>query len=264
MWLHLLGTPQQDDVLLFQDDDGLFNVAVEKTLSGECVVISSESIETSEVHVIFLPPADPSATGQSAQAAHLLAARNKVLVQPRKEGLRYTIDHQGEHLLIVTNDDDAKNGKLMRVRLPPPARRGGGVALEKSLRREQWQEVRPYDPRVEISGVLPFKRFVAVFGRQGGGPKMWVYCPCEGAGADHAWEEVTFQEECYSLHSSQNHVFDSDVLRVKFSSMLTPQQVSAIKEVTGLFLTAKISVGRSSTSTWPPTLRRLTASPRPC
>jgi oligopeptidase B len=238
VWLHLLGTPQETDILLFQDDDGLFNVSVGKSLSGECVVISSESIETSEAHVIFLPPPSSSSDLKESQAAHLRAATMKVLVQPREDGLRYDVDHQGDHLLVVTNEGDAKNGKLMRVPLPPRSQRqgqggsggGGGGGVEAGcLQKEHWEEVRPYNPRVEISGVLPFRRCVAVFGRAEGGQKVWIYTPEEeGGGGDYSWEEVTFDEECYSIHSSQNHVYDSDVIRVKFSSMLTPQQVSQL------------------------------------
>ena len=226
--MHMLGTPQDQDVLLFQDDDGLFNVSVGKTLSGECMIISTESIETSEAYVIFLPPSLTDANFKASQDAHLRAASSKVLVQKREVGLRYDVDHQGNYLFIVTNEGDAKNGKLMRVALPPVAERqgivvGAGVGGS-SLQKEHWEEVRPYDPQVEITGVLPFKRCIAVFGRANGGQKIWIYCSVNGGG--HTWKEVLFEEECYSVNSSNNHVYDSDIIRVKYSSMLTPQQVS--------------------------------------
>ena len=247
MWLHLLGTSQEEDVLLFQDDDGLFNVSVSKTLSGECVVISSESIETSEAHVIFLPLPSFSAASatvtatdnnskQVSQAAHLRAAAGKIMVQPREEGRRYDVDHHGDHMLIVTNEGGAKNGKLMRVPLPSRAQRQGGSGaggseegMTSCLQKEHWEEVRPYDAQVEITGVLPFQRCVAVFGRAEGGQKVWVYRPAgsgdSGNEKEYTWQEVSFSEECYSVDPSQNHVYETDVIRVKYSSMLTPQQV---------------------------------------
>ena len=217
VWLHLLGTPQSEDTLLFQDDDGLFNVSVDKTLSGECVIISTDSIETSEAHVIFLP--NPSHNFEQSQSDHLSASKSMVLVQKRELGLRYNVDHQGSYLLVVTNEGGAKNGKLMRVKINDQSERSS-----LTLRKENWTAVRPYDPLVEITHVLPFKRCVAVFGRSGGGQKIWIYCP-SASNDQYTWNEVTFDEECYSVFASHNRVYDTDTIRVKYSSLLTPQQV---------------------------------------
>ena len=229
VWLHLLGTSQDDDILLFQEDDGLFNVSVGKTMSEKCMIISSESIETSEAHVIFLP--SKSFSVAESQRAHVRACEAKVLVQKREKGLRYEVDHHGDSFLIVTNQDGAKNGKLVSVAVPDEqcikdSQNPSHTVLDLSakLSKTEWKEVRPYDPSIEITGVLPFRSHVAVFGREGGGQCIWIYFP--HAGREDNWKKVSFDEECYCVYPSLNRYFDSTKLRVKYSSLVTPQQVS--------------------------------------
>jgi oligopeptidase B len=72
-------------------------VSLEKTRSGRFVVLSSDSSETSEVHLLDLHA--PHAQLQCMQA--------------RVFGTLYSADHTGAWVVIVTNADGAKNFKLV-------------------------------------------------------------------------------------------------------------------------------------------------------
>ncbi len=74
---HRLGSPAAADVLVFEESDARFEITLHGSRSGHFAVITSESRDTTEVHLIPLgdPLADP------------------VLVQPRRRGVEYRIDH---------------------------------------------------------------------------------------------------------------------------------------------------------------------------
>ena len=208
---------------MYQETDKLFSVGVSKTMSEQFVVIESGSIETSEDWVVSLQ-------GVRGGDMHVAAVTNKQVVQARQEGLRYSCDHHGSFLYIVTNKDGAKNSKLMRVRW------GGD-----SLGSERWEEMRPYDAAVEITYVLPFQLGMAVLGREGGSQRAWMVID-ENAGTGQGntdlssntpWKAIDFQESMYSIHPTGNRVYDTTVIRLKYSSLVTPQQTMEIDFVTG-------------------------------
>jgi protease II len=55
VWLHRLGTPQDQDVLVFAERDERFELTVRSTRSGAYVLIESASLDTTET---LLMPAD--------------------------------------------------------------------------------------------------------------------------------------------------------------------------------------------------------------
>ncbi|HRE02075.1 MAG TPA: hypothetical protein PLV68_12305, partial [Ilumatobacteraceae bacterium] len=62
VWRHRLGTPQTDDVMVFEEPDERFFVSVDLTRSGEWVVIDVGSKTSSEVRLIRAtdPTAEPT------------------------------------------------------------------------------------------------------------------------------------------------------------------------------------------------------------
>lgn len=215
----LTGTPQSEDVMVFREEDKLFCAGISKTNSDQFIVVESGSIETSEDRIISL-------VGVLGGDQHKEAVRNMRVVQMRQEGLRYSCDHHGSYFYVVTNKDGAKNSKLMRVRTD-------AVSLESSA----WEEVRPYDPSVEVRYVIPFQRGVAVMGREGGSQRVWMALG-DGEGMsdiskDVQWSAIDFPEEMYSVHASGNCTYASDVIRLKYSSLVTPQQTLEVNFCTG-------------------------------
>ena len=77
VWRHVLGTPQSDDVIVFDEPDERFFVGIDLTRSGEWVVIESASKTSAEV---WLVPA-----GGPTRAASIVA--------PRRPDVEYSCDH---------------------------------------------------------------------------------------------------------------------------------------------------------------------------
>ena len=98
---HVVGTDPAGDVEVCREDDERFWVGVGATSSERFVVIGSQSKITSEHRLVDAdrPDAEP------------------LMVQARREGIEYGVDHQGDRLLIVTNDG-ALDFRLMEATVP--------------------------------------------------------------------------------------------------------------------------------------------------
>jgi oligopeptidase B len=101
VFCHRIGTEQSDDVLVLEEPDERFELDVRATRSGDLVVISSESRITSEVWVVDAH--HPESPARS--------------VGGRRDGVTYDVEHAGDILLVVT-DDDAVEFRLMTAPLP--------------------------------------------------------------------------------------------------------------------------------------------------
>ena len=77
IWRHTLGTSADDDVLVFQEDDDRFYVAVDRARSGRYLMITSASKVTTEVWLIDAD--DPTAP--------------PTVVEPREQGHEYHVEH---------------------------------------------------------------------------------------------------------------------------------------------------------------------------
>lgn len=103
VWRHRLGTPQSDDVLVFEDLDERFFVNVELTRSGEWIVIETHSKASSEAWL--LPAGRP--------------LDELTLVRARTPEVEYSIDHWGDRFVTVTNLD-AEDFRVMTSPIDEP------------------------------------------------------------------------------------------------------------------------------------------------
>lgn len=81
VWRHILGTPADDDLIVFQEDDERFFAGVGLTRSEAFVVLELHSKITSEAWVL---PADAP-----TEDFHV--------VQARRQGVEYSVDHSGDY-----------------------------------------------------------------------------------------------------------------------------------------------------------------------
>ncbi|HTA07065.1 MAG TPA: prolyl oligopeptidase family serine peptidase [Streptosporangiaceae bacterium] len=111
VWRHAIGTPVAGDELVYEEGDERFALTLAASRSGELVIITAESRDTTDVRLI--PASDP-----------LVAP---ILVEPRRRGVEYRVDHAADptggrgDLLIVT-DDGAPEFTLMRAPVEAPGR----------------------------------------------------------------------------------------------------------------------------------------------
>jgi oligopeptidase B len=215
LFLHVLGTPQSEDICIHTEEDQLFWMHVGQTADKKYLIFGVDSKETSECFVLDLQ-------GLQGGAAHIEAVQQAATngrtrcLQKRLQGLRYEVDHREGQFYITHNGDGAKNNKLSVVAVEEYFSTTGATAD-----RTKWVDVRPYHPDEQIDDVLPFLHWTAIFGREKGVQRLWLMLPGVAE-----WHAVDFtSQDTYSLRSGVNMEFDSETLRIGFSSFLTPKQV---------------------------------------
>jgi oligopeptidase B len=208
LWVHMLPSKTGGasgsvgtDTLLFEERDEQFWLGLGKSLSGRFIFADSASTETSEIHAL-----DLHQVGASAPAMEM--------VQPRRFGLRYEVEHDGgDGFIILTNKDRALNNRLMSC-----------STAKGQTGEEHWAELIPYDPARNIAEVVCFSSFLALAGREDGLTQLWLL-ERDGAGGSvvpSSLRRVTFDEELYEVDIGTNLVFDSPYLRYRYSSLTTP------------------------------------------
>jgi len=184
---HVLGTPVEDDELVYREEDETFSTFVYKTKSEKYIVIGSASTLTNEYRVM-----EADQPGGEFR-----------IIQPRTRGLEYSISHFGEHFYIVTNLE-AKNFRLMKT----PVDR---------TTKEHWEEVIPHREAVMLEGIELFSNFMVVDERSEGLNNLRVIDMRDGS--EHYLE---FWEEVYTAGISYNPEFDTETLRFSYTSLTTP------------------------------------------
>ena len=191
VYRHILGTPVEDDVLVYEETDKGFYVGVGETQSGRYILIDAHDHQTSEVRLI--DSSNPAGPMQ--------------LVSPRRFGHEYSIDHHGDELIIVTNSAGAEDFRIVSAPVATP-------------QEAYWREILPHKPGRLILDHTTFKDHLVRLEREGGLPRIIVRRFSDGA--EHA---IAFDEEAYSLGMSSGYEYDTTALRFSYSSMTTPAQV---------------------------------------
>jgi len=183
---HTLGTPVENDVEVYYEEDETFNTFVFKTKSKKFLIIGSESTLTSEYR--FLDSGNPNGSFK--------------IIQPRIRGLEYKVDHFGDDFYIRTNLD-ALNFKLVKT---PVSKTG----------KENWTEVIPHRNEIFFENFEILKDYLVVSERKEGITQLRVL-PWKGGEYT-----IDFEEEVYSVRPGVNLDFDTDVFRFSYTSLTTP------------------------------------------
>jgi oligopeptidase B len=189
VWRHVLGSAQQD-ALIFEEKDELFWLDLSKTRSEEFIVIGLGSKDTSEVHV--LPANQPQGTFR--------------VIEPRKTGVEYNLEHRGDAFYIITND----TGVNFRLVTAPVA--GAG--------RAQWKEAIAHRKDVYLEDALLFAKHMVLQERDRGVKKFRVFDLANSQ--DHY---ISFDEPSYDIGSGPNAEFNTTTLRFNYTSLKTPSSV---------------------------------------
>jgi oligopeptidase B len=178
------------DTLVYQEDDGRFNLGLGKTRSRRFLFIELASPLTSELR--YLEAAEPFGDFR--------------VMLPRRQGVEYDATHHGEYFYIRTNDR-AKNFRLLRTDVGNPS-------------VETWHEVIPARADVTIEGVDSFEDHLAVYERERGLEKI---CIRDGLGAFSHYLE--FPEPVYTVAATGNAEYKTNLLRFSYTSLVTPTSV---------------------------------------
>jgi oligopeptidase B len=186
---HDVGTDAADDVLIYEEKDAGFFIHVDKTQSGRFLIIACHDHQTSEVWLLDL----------ESPGAELTC------VAPRQTGHEYSVDHQGDRLIILTNADGAEDFKLTSAPVASPS-------------HAHWTDLEPHQPGRLILDVLALKDYLICLERKDGLPRLRI----RSLSGD--WQTLAFDEPAYALGISSNLEFDTKTLRIGYSSPTTPGQ----------------------------------------
>ncbi len=188
---HRVGTPLDDDVLVYEESDPSFFVGVGETQSRRFITINAHDHQTSEVFVIDAeePESEPR------------------LIAPRKHRQEYSVEHHGDHLIILTNAGRAEDFKIAEAPIDTSS-------------RKQWRTIEPHRPGRLILDIVAFKDHLVRLEREEGLPRIIIRRLADGV--EH---EIAFDEEAYALGMSPGYEFDTTTLRFSYSSMTTPMQI---------------------------------------
>jgi oligopeptidase B len=200
VWRHLLGTPADQDVIVYQEDDQKFGVGVDLSRSERYLIISAASKLTSEVRLLAAD--DPA--GQFT------------VVAERRPGVEYGVEHQvmtdGSERLLILHNDGALNFELAQAPVDRPG---------------EWTPLIPHRDDTRLLGVDAFAGHIVVYLRQDGLTGLRVR---RDDGQEHG---ITFPEPIYSVAPAGNLDYNTASYRLSYVSMITPASVYDCDMTTG-------------------------------
>lgn len=192
VYRHTLGTSQEDDVLIFHEKDETFNVTIYKTTSRDFIMIYTGHTLTSEYQ--YLSADDPKGDFQLFEPRDLTGKHE------------YYVTHYKDHWYIRSNEN-APNFKLVKTPLGKTS-------------KDNWTEVIAHRPEVFLSGMTPFRNYMALSERLDGITELRI----------KTWEGDTdyyieLDESAHLVYPSTNLDFDTETIRIGYQSMKTPNSI---------------------------------------
>jgi oligopeptidase B len=197
IWRHTLGTGQDQDELVFHEEDGRFSVGVGRSRSDRFLMVVAGSKLTSEYR--FIDADDPDAGLQ--------------VFSERRAGLDYSLDHAvigGEDVFLVLHNGSGPNFELATAPAAPTA-------------PEAWTPLVAHDPAVRLEDVDAFAGHLVVSQRSEGLTQLRIVELAEGGlGEDYL---VGFEDEVYTVGSGGNPNWAQPTVRLGYTTMATPSSV---------------------------------------
>ncbi|HEY3903249.1 MAG TPA: S9 family peptidase [Streptosporangiaceae bacterium] len=200
VWRHLVGTPAEQDQVVFTETDERFFAGVALSRSERYLMIGTDSKLTSEVWL--LDAANP--TGELT------------VVVPRRQGIEYSVDHQvaadGTERLLILHNDGAENFELATASLERPS---------------EWTPLVPHRADTRLLGADAFADHLVLYYRKDGLTGLRIL---RAGGTSH---DLAFDEPVYTVEPDANPEYTSRLFRLGFESMVTPDSVYDYDTVTG-------------------------------
>jgi oligopeptidase B len=191
LYRHTAGMASED-ALVYEEKDERFEVEAFKTRSQDYIFLVSGSHTTTEAR--YIPAKDPM--------------KEWKIVEPRKQGVEYYPDHNGQFFYLRVNDT-GRNFRLVTAPVDNP-----GSA--------NWHEVMAQNPDVMLDDVDFFKNYSVLYQRENGLPRIRVTDLRNGES-----KKIEFPEPAYAAYSYVNRVYDTTEFRYGYQSPITPASVYA-------------------------------------
>ncbi len=185
--LHRLGSTGEDAVLYEETEDKGFGVSIGRSQDRRWLILMTSDHVTSEIRLV---PSDAPLTPP-------------LLVRERQPGVEYDLDVRGDTIFIRANDDHA-NFRIATAPLSAPG---------------DWTTLIASSDRHYIRGLTAFASYLAISERVDGLDAVRLVWP------DGRQRHVTLPEASYTVSIGNNPQPDAPLLRLNYSSMVTPATV---------------------------------------
>jgi oligopeptidase B len=191
LYRHKIETDPSQDALVFHEVDDHFNLYFHKSRDNKFIFTDHHSTLTTEMR--FLTADQPDSE------LNVIAAR--------EHGVEYFAAHHNGTFFITTNED-ARNFKLMKA---PVA----------NLSKDVWQEVISHRVDVMIEGIDTFENHLVLYERKDGLKQIRV----SAADGLNNVRYVQFPEPAYYFELEDNPNYETNILRFRYSSIITSYTV---------------------------------------
>src|SRR5579862_1101917 len=206
IWKHILGSPAENNILVYEEKDETAYANISKSKSEKYIFISSGYTQTYETQ--FISADSPNDTPR--------------VIAPREKNFYYDVDHMGDSFYIRTNDKHAFNFKIVSTPV-------------NNYSRNHWRDVIPHRDGVLLQNFDVFKNYLVLSERIDGISKIRII------GWHHDVDKyISFDEPTYVSNLDYNPEFNTDTLRVDYSSMITPTSVIDYNMNTGVRTIKKV------------------------
>ena len=188
---HVLGTDASADMVVYTETDPSNYIGVAKTKSEKYIFITSQATLSSEQR--FIAAAEPNATFK--------------IFQPRIKEMLYDVDHANDRFYIRTNNDKAKNFKIM-------------TSTEDRTYAGNWKEMIAHSDSILIEGIDLFKGHMAISERKNGLTQIHIINT-----ENNQHHYLDFGEATYAAYLGGTPEYNTDVVRYNYTSLTTPASV---------------------------------------
>ncbi|MCV6606546.1 MAG: S9 family peptidase, partial [Porticoccaceae bacterium] len=199
VYRHTLGTPQADDVLVYEEKNNELYIGIGKSKDGNVLYIYQDG--TNEEAILVLDANTPD-----GQFSHF---------HPMEKGLKYSVQKNGDWYYVHTNWQ-ADNYRLMKVH------------QDHTTDKSQWQDVVAHDPDVYLESVELFENHIALSRKTRGQTRLSIMVLESGELSD-----IQFDESLYVAGFGNNPELNSGSLQVNYTSLSTPASVYDIDLASG-------------------------------
>jgi len=185
---HVLGTGKTDTV--YDEKDELFDIGVGRSLDKAVIFLHALSKTSTEAR--FLRADDPNGTFK--------------VVLPREKEHEYDVDYR-DNLLYIRTNKGAKNFRVVTATLDDPS-------------EKNWKEFVAHNPAIKIEAISLFAHHAVLSEWENGLQQLEVL-----DFKTKKRQRIKFPEPVYSVSLSENHEFDTDLVRYSYNSLVTPTSV---------------------------------------
>ena len=192
IYLHKLGTNQDEDKLIYKESDNEFNIWLSESRTKKYIYVYIEKTNSSEVWL--MDKSDP--------------LKPLELVLKRSEGHLYSVEDGGDYFYALSNHNDAKNFKVMRFK---------GTDFNDI---DKWKNVLDDRETHYFEDMLTFTNHIVIQSRFDGVPIIEILDI-----NSNKLSEIKMNDEVYDLGLAYNNDFNSSFFRYSYSSLKTTPQI---------------------------------------